>query len=149
MAKYNHRQTHSPRTRVAAYLLSLVFALGSSIGSAQSNGDGNPEIAGRVIVVSGNVIARGPGGDRPLSRKEAIYVGDTIFTDEQASTQIRMVDNAIIALHAETEFTIVAYQYKQDASSDVSTIELIQGGFRTITGNIGQQNRTAYEANIA
>ena len=129
-------------------MLSLIFALGSPIGIAQSNDDDAREIAGRVIVVSGNVMARGQNGDRPLRRKEAIYVGDTIFTDIAASTQIRMVDRAIIALHESTEFSIVAYQYEEDVSSDESSIELIQGGFRTITGSIGQQNRDSYEAQI-
>ncbi len=32
--------------------------------------------------------------------------------------------------------------------TDASTIQLIQGGFRTITGNIGKQNKQAYEAKI-
>ena len=60
-----------------------------------------------------------------------------------------MVDDALIALKESTEFAIVAYQYEQDPVNDQSTIELVQGGFRTITGNIGQQNKEAYEARIS
>ena len=34
-------------------------------------------------------------------------------------------------------------------ASATSSIELIEGGFRTITGTIGEQNRENYEAGIA
>ena len=129
-------------------MLSLLLTLGAPFSFAQSSDQAGPDLAGRVIVVSGDVIARGADGDRPLSRREAIYVGDTIFTDVAASAQIRMVDDALIALKESTEFAIVAYTYEQDISSDESAKELIQGGFRTITGNIGQQNKDAYEAII-
>ena len=129
-------------------MLSLLLTLGAPFSFAQPSDQAGPDLAGRVIVVSGGVIARGADGDRPLSRREAIYVGDTIFTDAAASAQIRMVDDALIALKESTEFAIVAYTYEQDISSDESAIELIQGGFRTITGNIGQQNKDAYEARI-
>jgi len=149
MAYSSCRQTGSLKTRTASYLLVLLFACSTPLSWAQSASQNPIELAGHIIVVNGNVVARGTNGDRPLSRREAIYVGDTIFTDVQASTQIRMVDNAIIALQESTEFAILAYQYEEDVANDESAVELIQGGFRTITGNIGQQNREAYEATIS
>ena len=67
-------------------MLSLLFALGAPISAAQSSSEESLELAGHIIVVSGSVIARDTSGDRPLRRKDPIYVGDTIFTDVQAST---------------------------------------------------------------
>jgi hypothetical protein len=149
MSPYNCRHTHPLRIRLSVYLLSLLFAIGAPLASAQTGDRDSQELAGRVILVSGNVIARDSNGDRLLSRRAEIYVGDTIFTDTRASTQIRMVDDALISLQESTEFAIVAYEYEQEASTDESTIQLIQGGFRTITGKIGQQNRESYEARIS
>ena len=86
MASHKYRRHHSLNTRIAIYLLSLVLALSAPISIAQSNSEESPEVAGHIVVVSGSVIARNPSGDRPLRRKDPIYVGDTIFTDVQAST---------------------------------------------------------------
>ncbi|NQV68471.1 MAG: FecR domain-containing protein [Pseudohongiella sp.] len=131
------------------YGLSILFALATPISFAQSSLESSAELAGHVIVASGDVRAEDANGSpRTLSRNSSIYVGDTIITAAAASTQIRMVDEALIALKESTEFAIVAYQYKKIPGTDVSTIQLIQGGFRTITGNIGKQNKQAYEARI-
>jgi hypothetical protein len=146
MANYESRRNHPLITRIAVYLLSLLFALGAPISTAQSSSEENLELADRIIFVSGSLIARGTSGDRPLGRRNPIYVGDTIFTHAQASSQIRMVVDALIARKESTEFAIVAYQYEQDISSDESTIELIQGGFRTLTGRVCQQNKEADKA---
>ena len=56
-----------------------------------------------------------------------------------------MQDQAIIALKESTQFEILAYAYTQDVETDESTMRLIEGGFRTITGNIGRANRDAYK----
>lgn len=54
-----------------------------------------------------------------------------------------MVDGALISLKAETIFEITAYKFESDPATDVSTLQLIEGGFRTISGSIGAQNRDA------
>ncbi len=104
------------------------------------------ELAGRVVAVNGVVTAiDNSGASRPLSRRSQIFVGDTIVTEALSFAQIRMEDAAIIALKESTQFEILAYSYTQDAENDESTMRLIEGGFRTITGNIGRQNRDAYK----
>ncbi|MDP6536609.1 MAG: FecR domain-containing protein [Gammaproteobacteria bacterium] len=103
------------------------------------------EVAGRVVAVSGAVSARDTTGSaRTLSRRSEIFVGDTVVTDTASFAQIRMTDAAIISLKELTEFEIVAYSYADNPGSDVSTMRLIEGGFRTITGSIGEQNLDAY-----
>ncbi|MDD9958450.1 MAG: FecR domain-containing protein [Gammaproteobacteria bacterium] len=108
------------------------------------------EIAGRVIITTGDVGAVGPDGQsRPLSRRDQVFVGDRIITAANATTQIRMVDSAIIALKESTEFAIVAFEYEEAPATDESRMELISGGFRTITGAIGEQNRDNYEVDVS
>ena len=102
-------------------------------------------IAGRVVAVSGTVRAvDGSGSARQLSRRSEIFVGDTIETQPASFAQIRMTDSAIISLKESTRFEIVAYSYVENPQTDISTMRLIEGGFRTITGRIGQQNIDAY-----
>ena len=117
---------------------------------AQPNSAPDSEQAGRIIIVTGQVIAQdSTGSARQLSRRSRIFVGDTILTGPAASTQIRMVDDARISLKANTKFAIVAYQYVENIVTDVFSLSLIQGGFRTITGAIGDQKKEAYEATIS
>ncbi|MCH8264797.1 MAG: FecR domain-containing protein, partial [Proteobacteria bacterium] len=149
----NH-QTRKPASdhtqRLRVFMLSILFAVASPLSMAQPNSAQDSEQAGRIIMVSGQVIARdSTGSARQLSRRSRIFVGDTILTGPAASTQIRMVDDARISLKADTEFTIVAYQYDENIVTDVVSLSLIQGGFRTITGVIGDQNKEAYEATIS
>ena len=57
-----------------------------------------------------------------------------------------MSDAALISLKADTAFTLVAYQYEDAIETDSVVLELVEGGFRTITGAVGSQKREAYKA---
>ena len=130
------------------YVMACALTLASTQSFAQEDSPESIE-AGRVIFANGNVVAVGTAGNtRELSRRSPVFVGDTIFTDIESSAQIRMADAALIALKELTEFSIVAYQYDENPETDISAIELLQGGFRTITSAIGEQNRSSYSARI-
>jgi hypothetical protein len=103
--------------------------------------------AGRVVAVRGQVVAINSAGEaRDLNRRNPLYAGDTIVTGAAAFAQIRMTDSAIVSLKESTRFQIVEYSFSdgQDTNNDVINMRLIEGGFRTITGAIGNQNRDAY-----
>jgi hypothetical protein len=55
-----------------------------------------------------------------------------------------MTDSAIFSLNEATQFGVIAYSYENPSQDDISTLRLIEGGFRTITGQIGEQNRDVY-----
>ncbi|MEQ8953574.1 MAG: FecR domain-containing protein, partial [Gammaproteobacteria bacterium] len=132
-----------------ALLLTLVLCLSPQTLLAQSSTEAEGDIAGHVIVTRGDVMAmEATGQTRSLQRRSEVYVGDTIFTLDNAYTQMRMVDGAHISLSEFTEFAIVEYSYEQDPNSDSVVIDLLHGGFRTITGSISEANRSAYEARI-
>ena len=148
MKKYSRADKFSTTQRFGAYLISILFAFSAPFAMAQQPAE--EVIAGRVIVVKGEVIAVEPSGaTRELIRRAAVYVGDTIVTSADSSAQLRMEDQALIALKESTQFAILEYEYEQSPATDASTLQLIEGGFRTITGNIGSQNRDAYETRIS
>ncbi|MDP6653505.1 MAG: hypothetical protein QGF90_15600 [Gammaproteobacteria bacterium] len=141
-----HRLSESFTAHVLVYVMACALTLAPIQSFAQEDSPEGIE-AGRVIFANGNVLAVGTTGSaRELDRRSAVFVGDTIFTDVASSAQLRMSDSALIALKELTEFSIVAYQYDENPETDISAIELLQGGFRIITGAIGEQNRLSYAA---
>ncbi|CAN0493482.1 unnamed protein product, partial [Discosporangium mesarthrocarpum] len=125
--------------KLSFQFLVLSLALYSPAGLAQSE-----TLAGRVVATRGTVTALDPAGtSRSLARRSEIYVGDTVVTDAASFAQIRMTDSAIVSLKETTQFEIVAYTYEENPNTDESTMRLIEGGFRTITGTIGTNNREA------
>jgi hypothetical protein len=137
------------RTRLVVYLVSIALVLSPISNLAQIGSSRDDNLAGRIIVANGEVTAQdSSGGSRELARRSVINVGDTVFTGVGSSAQVRMVDAALVSLAESTEFAIVAYQYEENPATDQLSIHLIQGGFRTITGVIGQENPEAYSATI-
>ena len=146
---HTNRQHHTIFNRLIVSLFAMALSFSPISVSAQSQAN-EAEPAGRIIFVQGEVVARdSSGSDRQLSRRQQVFVGDTIFTAPGASSQIRMVDDALISLKESTEFAIVAYQYEKVAATDESSLELIRGGFRTITGAIGENSRDNYETSVS
>jgi hypothetical protein len=133
-----------------SWLLLATTAFSLPAAHAQnSDGVTAPE-AGHVIVAQGRVLALAQSGAiRQLARQSSIYVGDTIFTDDDSYTQLRMVDGAQIALSEFSELIIESYQYDEDPVTDASVLNLLRGGLRTITGAIGSQNRDSYELQVS
>ncbi len=143
-----HYRSQISRTRLWVSWLVLCMSLAPTL--AYSQADQASTVAGTVIMARGEVAAVDAGGtSRPLSRRDDIFVGETIYTNAGSSAQFRMVDGAQISLKESTEFAIVAYEYNESPADNRASLELITGGFRTITGNISRDNREAYEANAA
>jgi hypothetical protein len=105
------------------------------------------DIAGRIIMARGDVQAiNDEGSIRQLKRRDSIYNHEIIKTGKESKVQIRFVDNALLALKAESELNIKAYVYSATDEEDNQVLmELVTGGFRTLTGKIGKGNKAAYK----
>jgi hypothetical protein len=103
------------------------------------------DIIGKVIINLGELQAVNRGSRRPLERNSNILKGDVIITADDTHSQIRLKDGALFSLRPNTQMRIAQYEYngRQDGS-ERSLIELIKGGFRTITGAIGHRNKQNY-----
>lgn len=89
------------RSIISLFALAMAFSPMHSIAQL----DDQPERAGVIVFVSGEVVARdSAGSDRQLRRRSAVNVGDTLFTASGASTRIRMIDAALISLKESTQF---------------------------------------------
>ncbi len=104
------------------------------------------EIIGKVIINVGSLSAQNRGSTRTLNRRSPIYKGDTLTTGGRSLTQIRLKDGALLSLRPYTEIKIEEYNYNgREDGSEKSVLELLKGGFRTITGLIGHKNKQNYQ----
>lgn len=105
------------------------------------------DIAGRIIMARGDVKAvNSEGSIRQLKRRDSIYSHEIIKTGKASKVQIRFIDNALLALKAESELNIKSYVYSTENEEDNQVLmELVAGGFRTLTGKIGKGNKEAYK----
>ncbi len=124
----------------------LISALGVLLVSRAAFGDQ----AGTVAFARGDVTAeRVP--PVALAKGDAVEDDDTIATGEASRAQLLMVDGARIAIRPSSRLRLDDYVYTAPAAATVSTsddkssLSLLKGGFRTITGAIGRDDPDAYE----
>lgn len=104
---------------------------------------------GTVVLATGNIWAQDmhkpdeAKTKRTLRRKDPIFVGDTLATQNGALT-LRMRDNAIISLKPHSKLTIHAYQAAADGQEAAIQLELHQGNLRSKTGTIGENAHHRY-----
>ena len=123
-------------------LFTLIFCIFSPSTFAQEG-----QAIGRVLSTTGSVTARDLGGAlRELSRRSDIFVGDTVITGPNGFAQLRMVDSAQISFKEDTEFTFSSYSSDgPGGAADSALMEMVRGGFRTISGTIGDDGDDDYQ----
>lgn len=123
--------------RATRFLLSLVLLLPLTALAS----------AGKVVIAQGEVYALDATNEqRPLARRSDVNEGDTLVTGADGRLQIRFNDNAVLALSPGSRLKISEY-HGRDAGNDEERVlmDLLAGGFRTITGRIGSTERDAYQ----
>lgn len=102
------------------------------------------ERVGTVILAKGGISARGEDGQiRILGKGAPVFEKDKITTAAKSYVVITFVDGARITLRPESDINLQAYKYA-GTKDDNSTLELVKGGFRALSGFIGTNNPDAY-----
>ena len=107
------------------------------------------QAVGRVTVARGEVTATDLSGrERPLRRRSYIQEGDTLSTSANSAAHVRFNDGAQIALRRNSSLRVDNYRWQgNEDGSEKAVLSLIKGGFRTVTGAIGRNNRDNYLVN--
>ena len=103
-------------------------------------------VAGHVQFVNGVVQLTDPAGQtHSVQKGDAVNEGDTLTSARNASAQIKMQDGGLIAMRPDTrlKFDSFIFSGKQDGTEQ-SFFSLFKGGFRAVTGLIGQINKPSY-----
>ena len=114
--------------------------------------------AGTVTFATGSVTAeREP--PTALSKGDAVLEEDSIVTGDASRAQLLMRDGAKIAIRPNSRLVIEEYAYAATPApgapavttgrGNSSVMNLVKGGFRTITGAIGKEDPAAYEVRTA
>lgn len=121
---------------MAIWLMALLLAVPVGAGAT--------EPAGRVIFSSGEVTAvNAEGFRRPLTRNDVVYPGETVHTAPRSMIDIRMRDDALISLDAESRFLVE--RYDRDAGAGNAVMRFLRGTLLTITGTIGKEGTDTYQ----
>ncbi len=95
---------------------------------------------GEFMFVSGTVTVKSSTGQSRQAKKgQEVDLGDTVSTSTASTAQIRMSDGGFLAVRPQSEIRVDSYSF-HDKRSDNSTISLVKGSFRAITGLIGKNN---------
>lgn len=103
------------------------------------------EPLGKTLLAQGSIQAERAGANETLKRLSSIYRTDIIRSAKDSTAQFRMIDNAYIDLHENSELRLEKYQLNADGKHGSVVMELISGGLRTISGAIGKQDKAEYQ----
>ena len=108
-------------------------------------------IAGHAQFVNGQVqITNNAGQVRSLQKAGAVNESDTVTTAKDASAQIKMLDGGLIALRPDSQLKFDSFVFTGEADgNERSFFSLARGGFRAITGLIGQKHKANYRITTA
>ncbi|MGA8005671.1 MAG: hypothetical protein WCA17_06200 [Burkholderiales bacterium] len=103
--------------------------------------------AGKVQFVHGDSRALGANGvERALKKGDPVYEGETVITGPSASLQLRMVDDAMVAVRPNSRLQIEVYRLDGKGEGEGhGVLRLISGTFRSITGLIGHAKKANYK----
>ena len=107
-------------------------------------------VVGKATKVKGTVNAQLESQEkRKLSIGKSIFEKDTITTEAESSVTLLFSDETRFELGPESTLQVNKYLYEKDADSDSSSIEVIKGTFRFVTGLIAKQKPESMEVNTA
>lgn len=117
----------------------LVLLLCALAALAQAN-------VGSIQNILGNAkIQKRSGQLASAITGDILYEGDTVIADKASNVQIRMSDGAVVWVRASSELRIEGYKSTEHgASKDESSLRLLSGSMRTVTGLIGKKNPDNY-----
>lgn len=121
------------------------------------------QAAAEVTMLVGRGTAVAPDGNiRALDKDGAVYAGEIVTTGTNSFLNLRFRDGGLVTLRPNSRFEVREFEYRGTApAADVTTaaasppppdggfgravFRLLRGGFRTVTGLIGKDDRDAYE----
>jgi len=105
---------------------------------------------GNVLIAKGVVTASlSNSGLRTLSKGSEVFLGETISTASDSFVVIKMKDTSKLSLRPLSEMTLE--KYSEESGKEEALFDLIKGGLRAISGEIGKKRPEQFrvETNIA
>lgn len=109
-----------------------------------------PTPIGRVVWVKGTLTAiMANKEERSLQKMSVIYLHDILVTDTKSQAQIVFTDESLMTFYPNTRYSTDKYAFSQSKKGSLGSYvgNLIEGGFRTITGLIAKNHPNDYQVN--
>jgi len=132
------------RVSCACRLAACLAAALCLAAAAQAQPAPKPRVAGTINLFDG--IVQIEGKDKRTRRPvkgENVFEGDSIATSRQSEIHLDMADGAAMIVRESSKITITEY-VADGGDKDRSLIDLARGAMRSVTGWIGQYNRSNY-----
>ena len=100
--------------------------------------------AGMVVASRGEVIAMSNGDSRELKQGGFVFVKDEIKTSNRSFAVLQFVDGAKVTVRPDSVMIVETYLYNGDGE-DATTLSLVSGGMRVITGAMAKSNPENYK----
>ncbi len=94
------------------------------------------DVVGTVLRIQGDARVSRDGAEHALVVDAQVLSGDVLITGADSKLRVRMIDDSVLTLGAESVFAIDDYVYDEDHNSGSALLEMRAGVFRMITGVI-------------
>ncbi|MBX2869197.1 MAG: FecR family protein [Acidiferrobacterales bacterium] len=93
---------------------------------------------GNVLIAKGVVTASiNNSGLRTLSKGSEVFLGETVSTASDSFVVLKMTDQSKLSLRPSSEITLE--KFTQESGKEEALFDLIKGGLRAISGDIGKK----------
>jgi len=109
------------------------------------------EVIGRIAMIKGDVSAKDTKGkDRRIDKGGPVYLGDRLMTTDKSFVVVIFRDDSRLTIRPSSEVVLKDYLLSQESTKESRFVtELLKGGLRTLTGNIGKQNPEGFKVKTA
>lgn len=104
-----------------------------------------------ITHVSGPLLVRkADGSSKALAIGSKVDTGDTVITEKRTYARLKFTDGSEVVLKPSTLFKVEKYSFDQaKPREDAATFNMIKGGLRTVTGQIGKRgDQDAYRMKV-
>lgn len=96
------------------------------------------ERAATVKLVNGQVLARGPQGERPLNSGDEVAASERVQTGKGASVSLVLRDGSTLMLGPDSALDLKEFRFNSTTNEGNMVLSVVKGTLRMITGLIGK-----------
>ncbi len=101
---------------------------------------------GVVTIAYGTATAEGADGVRDLVKDSPLYLDDVVSTGPKGSAvEIKFTDGALLSQGPNSTILLDEYVFDPDQSTGEMAIKMLQGTFRSVTGEIVDMNPEGFQ----